>query len=80
MPTIFIHNGFRFFFYSGDRIEPIHIHIEKDDSVAKFWLKPLELAANRGFRSHELKEIRLIIEASEEKIVEKWNEHFSKKV
>lgn len=80
MPTIFIHKGYRFFFYSGDRLEPIHVHIEKEEAVAKFWVKPLELAANKGFRSHELKEIRLIIEESQEKILEKWNEHFSKKV
>jgi hypothetical protein len=42
MPTVFQDRGFRFFFYSneGSPREPAHIHVEKDDIEAKFWLRP----------------------------------------
>lgn len=42
MPVVFRERGFRFFFYSneGSPREPVHIHVEKDDVEAKFWLNP----------------------------------------
>ena len=48
MPTIFFEKGYRFFFYSNENNEPIHVHIEKNDSVAKFWIQPIKLAKNLG--------------------------------
>ncbi|MBX7062264.1 MAG: DUF4160 domain-containing protein [Pyrinomonadaceae bacterium] len=41
MPVVFVIYEFRFFFYSneGDPREPVHIHVRRDRSVAKFWLK-----------------------------------------
>ena len=56
----------------------IHIHIEKADSYAKFWLDPLFVAINHGFTSKELREISEIIEKNEILIRNKWDEHFSK--
>ena len=43
MPTIFQLEGYRFFFFSneGNPREPVHVHIRKDGSRAKFWLHPL---------------------------------------
>jgi hypothetical protein len=43
MPTIFRQEGFRGFFYSneGSPAEPIHIHIQKGDGEAKFWVTPI---------------------------------------
>ena len=43
MPTILRQGPYRFFFYAGDRDEPVHVHVERDDSIAKFWLDPLRL-------------------------------------
>ena len=42
MPVVFHYRGFRFFFYSneGTPREPVHIHVEKDNLEAKFWLEP----------------------------------------
>ena len=54
MPTVFRERGFRFFFYSneGSPREPIHIHVEKDDVEAKFWLHPeVCLAYNEGYNA-----------------------------
>lgn len=79
MPTIFRNlDGYRFFFFSLDRGEPIHVHIDKDKKHAKFWLEPISLAKSKNFRSHELTEIRKLIEVHLEEIRRKWHEHFGR--
>ena len=50
MPTVLRVGPLRFFFYAGDGAEPPHIHVERDDSEAKFWLDPVRLERSRGFR------------------------------
>jgi hypothetical protein len=42
MPTLLNLEGFRFFFYSDERNEPVHVHVEKGDGVAEFRLRPGE--------------------------------------
>ena len=42
MPTILRIGPYRFFFYAGDRDEPPHIHVERDDNIAKFWIGPVQ--------------------------------------
>jgi hypothetical protein len=49
---------------------------EHGDRTAKFWLTPVQLASNKGFRSHELNQISRIVESSVENFTEAWNEHF----
>ena len=61
MPTIFIIFGFRFQFYSNDHT-PIHVHVVKGTSRAKYNLFPVELINNQGFKPSELKLIESIIE------------------
>jgi hypothetical protein len=43
---------------------------------AKFWLDPVQLAANLGFRAHELREIQLIVTEYRAYFLETWNEFF----
>ena len=45
MPTILRKNGFRFFFYSNENDEPVHVHVEKGDAEGKIWLEPTLAAA-----------------------------------
>ena len=78
MPTVLLIEGYRFFFFSNEGNEPIHIHVESAECYAKFWINPLFVAANYGFNSKELREISIIIEENENLIKEKWNEYFSK--
>ena len=64
MPTVFFERGYRFFFYSneGSPREPVHIHVEKDDSEAKFWLRPeVHLAYNDGYTARILRELAGIV-------------------
>jgi hypothetical protein len=78
MPTILRIKGYRFFFFSNEGDEPIHIHIEKAENYAKFWLDPVSIAVDFGFNSKQLREINLLIEENLELIKEKWDEYFNK--
>ncbi|HVP13348.1 MAG TPA: DUF4160 domain-containing protein [Phycisphaerae bacterium] len=76
MPTVLRAKGYRFFF-SADRPEAPHIHVEKGEGYAKFWLEPVAVAQSRGFASHELTEIARIVARNRRFLREKWNEHFA---
>ena len=45
MPTVLRAGRYRFLFYSSDAEEPPHVHVERDDNSAKFWLSPVRLRA-----------------------------------
>ncbi len=76
MPTILLTKGYRFFFYINDHTPP-HIHIEKNRSTAKFFLKNAELAKSKRFNAKELGEIRNIIMENLELFKTKWDERFT---
>ena len=79
MPTVKnIPGPYRFFFYSFDCNEPMHVHIQRERMVCKFWLEPVVLSNNHGFTPQELNTIREIIDNNKNKIVEAWHEHCSK--
>ncbi|KAB2961114.1 MAG: DUF4160 domain-containing protein [Candidatus Methylomirabilis oxygeniifera] len=40
MPTILRSGPYRFYFYSNERAEPPHIHVQRERFFAKFWLNP----------------------------------------
>lgn len=67
---------YRFYFYSADGDEPPHMHVERDDNVAKFWIDPVRLAASGGFRRSELREIERIINENQAAILEAWDGFF----
>lgn len=75
MPTIFVQNGYRFSFYSYDLAERMHVHIFKGGHECKIWLDDLALAFNRGFKPHQISEIRKMISARRAEIIERWLEH-----
>jgi hypothetical protein len=80
MPTVFRERGFRFYFYSneGSPREPVHIHVEKDNVEAKFWLIPeVVVAYNDGYDARTLRELLAIVEGSKSRIERAWNDFFS---
>lgn len=77
MPTVLRIGAYRFFFYAGDGNEPPHIHVEKEDKVAKYWLDPLRLERSGGFSRAELSRARRIVEEKKHIFMEAWNEYFS---
>ena len=79
MPTVFSEKGYRFFFFSneGNPLEPCHIHVRKNGSLAKYWVQDKGvLADNIGFTAKELNEISDIINNNTKKIKEAWNGFF----
>ena len=78
MPTIFTVNGFRFFFWSNENDEPMHVHVEKGDAEGKVWLEPsIKVAYMHGFSSKDEKKIMEIINKRLSAIKQKWDAHFS---
>ncbi len=77
MSTALRKKGSRFFFFSNDRSEPPHIHVEASGNYAKFWLEPVRLSKNNGFKAHELNEISQYIIENKSKLEEAWHEFFS---
>jgi hypothetical protein len=76
MPTVLRSGPFRFFFYAGDRDEPPHVHVERDDKQAKLWLDPVLLQDSRGFGRAEINRMHRIIEENREHLLRAWHEYF----
>lgn len=77
LPNIFVVNGYRFFFFSNDGDEPIHVHVEKAGKYAKFWVNPVSLANSYRYTAVELTKIRKIIKSRKNEIEEKWHDYFN---
>ena len=48
--------------FMSDRVEPHQVHVEGNDGLAKFWLRPVSLAENVGYSPRELHRIRRVVE------------------
>jgi len=77
MPTVLRNGPYRFFFYSGDRDEPPHVHIQRDDDTAKFWLDPVRLYNSGGFSRSEINWIQKLVEGNQEDLIRSWDEYFN---
>jgi hypothetical protein len=78
MPTVLRVAGYRFFFFSNEREEPAHVHVERAEAYAKFWLTPVALAGSRGFRSSELAELHRLVDEHRALFQGRWDEFFSR--
>ncbi|MBJ7900777.1 MAG: DUF4160 domain-containing protein [Cyanobacteria bacterium RI_101] len=76
MPTVLQVGPYSFIFFSSDRGEPAHIHVKRDRQLAKFWLSPVSLEKNRGFKDHELNDICRVVEEHEQTLLEAWHDYF----
>ncbi|MFM9905094.1 MAG: DUF4160 domain-containing protein [Pyrinomonadaceae bacterium] len=77
MPTIYRSGPYRFFFYAGDRDEPPHIHVERDDNKGKFWLEPVRLQNSGGFGRNEINRLQRLVEENAVRMLRSWNEYFN---
>ncbi len=53
----------------------MHVHVQRERMICKFWMQPVVLARNQGFTPKELNAIRKIILNNSQKIMEAWYEH-----
>lgn len=77
MPEVFRFFGFSFFFYSREH-EPVHIHVEGNDGIAKFEWNGREfiLTERQGIKTNDFKKIKKVIDDNADIIIKRWNEHF----
>ena len=76
MPTILRIGAYRFYFYSHEPNEPPHIHIDRDNLSAKFWLQSASLAQNIGFPAKELRKLQSMVIENQTQLLEAWYEYF----
>jgi len=77
MPTLLTIGSYRFFCYAGDRDEPPHVHIERDQDEVKFWLDPIRIQSNRGFGRTEINRIQKLVEEHQKQLLEGWHDFFN---
>jgi len=69
--------GSSFFANEGRPREPVHIHVERGEQQAKFWLRPeISIAYNDGFSARTLRELLRLVEANRERIEKAWSDFF----
>jgi hypothetical protein len=77
MPTVLRSGPYRFFFFSADGSEPPHVHVERDERIAKFWLKPVRLHDSGSFSRVEIRRLEAIVHENVEALLRSWDEFFS---
>lgn len=78
MPTVLRSGPYRVFFVSLDRGEPPHVHVQRENRVAKFWLDPVALQQAGGYSRQELNIVAAMLLEHREKLLERWYEFFSR--
>jgi Domain of unknown function (DUF4160) len=76
VPTIKLaeSGGYRVSFYMQDCEEPRHVHIERGDAKAKYWLDPIKLAhCNRRFTSADRRKAEALLRAHLEFVRDEWD-------
>jgi hypothetical protein len=73
MPTVLRSGPYRIYFYSHEPNEPPHVHVDRDDRSAKFWLNPVALARNLGFSAQELTRMERIISDHQDSLLKAWH-------
>jgi hypothetical protein len=76
MPAILRIGAYRFYFYSHEPNEPPHIHIDRDNLTAKFWLQSVSLVQNIGFPAKELRKLQSMVIENQTQLLEAWYEYF----
>lgn len=74
MPTSLRIGPYRFYFYSYDCDEPRHMHVDRENNSAKFWLDPdVSFATNYGFNRKELRDIERITRQNLKRLRDEWD-------
>ncbi len=76
MPTILKIGPYKFYFYSHEPNEPPHVHVDRDNLSAKFWLQTVQLARNIGFSPRELNRLEALVQENQKELMERWHGTF----
>ena len=84
LPSLFSVSGYKVFFWSNEKGEPIHVHISKgkpSPNATKIWItsrgKCYLAHNNSNIPKATLKNIMRIIEARSDEVIEKWRTYFN---
>ncbi|MEK6642536.1 MAG: DUF4160 domain-containing protein [Planctomycetota bacterium] len=58
--------------------EPPHVHVDRDDNSAKFWLTTVSLSRNIGFGSKELRDLERIVTEHQQEFLNAWHKYFGR--
>jgi uncharacterized protein DUF4160 len=75
-PAILRVGPYRFYFVSHDLREPPHVHVDREDLSAKFWLDPVALAYNLGYSPRELRRLEALTTEHHRELLEAWDGYF----
>jgi len=77
MPEVFRLYGYSFFFYSREH-EPLHIHVEGNDGMAKFDWNGTEfkVSERHGIKAGDFRKISAAIKENTILIIKFWNKYF----
>lgn len=77
MPTILFIDGWRFFFYSNEKREPIHVHVQKGEKECKYWLDRINFEVTEAYsfqmNSRDKRIVKKIIFEYFEVIEKEWD-------
>ena len=74
MPTALRIGPYRFYFYSYDCGEPRHMHVDRENKSAKFWLDPVvSLVENHGYSRKELRELEQVAKENLGALKNEWD-------
>ena len=74
-PTFLRSGPYRIYIYSYDCYEPRHVHVDREDKSAKFWLDPVvTLATNYGYGRAELRRIERLLQEQIALLWERWDD------
>lgn len=80
MPTVLYVNGWRFFFYSNEGNEPVHIHAQKGEKECKFLLLEatfdIKIAYVYQMNNRDIQAVRRIIFSHFDDLISGRNEFF----
>ncbi len=54
----------------------MHVHVERDDKLTKFWLDPIRLQSSFGFSRVEIRSIERIVQERRKQLMEAWHAYF----
>lgn len=77
MPTALRSGPYRLHFYSSDAEEPPHVHVERGENSAKFWLRTVRLQNSGGFKPVEIRRIQRLVEQHRVALLRSWNAYFN---
>jgi hypothetical protein len=55
-----------------------HVHVEREEAKAKFWLEPVRLETSRGFGRAEIVRIERLVAENAALLLRLWHEYFGR--